>query len=114
MSTLPAGSAAPASQPAAAAAARRVVWTLPRSGSGLGHRYRGKDRSRVPAGLVARFKAATGQQGRDVHLREGCGVRATSRLTGVSRDTISRYLARAGEQAKSLHDELVAFSPSDP
>src|SRR4051794_36894064 len=26
------------------------------------------------------------------HLREGCGVRATSRLTGVSRDTISRLL----------------------
>jgi len=48
------------------------------------------------------------------HLREGCGVRATSRLTGVARDTISRYLARAGEQANNLHDELVAFSPSDP
>jgi hypothetical protein len=48
------------------------------------------------------------------HLREGCGVRATSRLTGVSRDTISRYIARAGDQAKNLHDELVAFSPSDP
>ena len=48
------------------------------------------------------------------HLREGCGVRATSRLTGVSRDTISRYLALAGDQSKKLHDELVAFSPSDP
>ena len=48
------------------------------------------------------------------HLREGTGVRATSRLTGVSRDTISRYLAKAGDQAKKLHDELVAFSPSDP
>ena len=48
------------------------------------------------------------------HLREGVGVRATSRLTGVSRDTISRYLALAGGQAKNLHDELVAFSPSDP
>jgi hypothetical protein len=48
------------------------------------------------------------------HLREGCGVRATSRLTGVSRDTVSRYLARAGDQSKNLHDELVAFSPSDP
>jgi len=48
------------------------------------------------------------------HLREGCGVRATSRLTGVSRDTISRYLALAGDQAKDLHDELVAFSPKDP
>jgi hypothetical protein len=48
------------------------------------------------------------------HLREGVGVRATSRLTGVSRDTVSRYLVRAGEQSKKLHDELVAFSPSDP
>ena len=48
------------------------------------------------------------------HLREGVGLRATSRLTGVSRDTVSRYLAKAGDQAKNLHDELVAFSPSDP
>ena len=48
------------------------------------------------------------------HLREGCGVRATNRLTGVSRDTISRYLALAGDQSKNRHDELVAFSPSDP
>ena len=48
------------------------------------------------------------------HLREGCGVRATSRLTGVSRDTVARCLARAGDQSKNLHDELVAFSPSDP
>ncbi|MCA1696468.1 MAG: helix-turn-helix domain-containing protein [Actinobacteria bacterium] len=48
------------------------------------------------------------------HIREGCGIRATSRLTGVSRDTISRYIARAGDQAKGLHDELVAFSPRDP
>jgi transposase-like protein len=48
------------------------------------------------------------------HLREGVGVRATSRLTGVSRDTISRAIAKAGVQAKNLHDELVAFSPSDP
>ena len=48
------------------------------------------------------------------HLREGCGIRATSRLTGVSRDAISRHLAKAGDQAKNLHDELVAFSPHDP
>src|SRR5262249_28326420 len=48
------------------------------------------------------------------HLREGCGIRATNRLTGVSRDTISRYLSLAGEQSKNLHDELVAFSPSEP
>ena len=48
------------------------------------------------------------------HRKEGCGVRATSRLTGVSRDTISRYLALVGEQSRNRHDELVAFSPSDP
>jgi transposase-like protein len=48
------------------------------------------------------------------HVKEGTGVRATSRLTGVSRDTVSRYIAMAGDQAKKLHDELVAFSPSDP
>src|ERR1700712_791032 len=36
------------------------------------------------------------------HIREGCGVRATSRLTGVSRDTISRYVALAGDQSKNL------------
>src|SRR5262245_54928247 len=48
------------------------------------------------------------------HLREGVGIRATSRLTGVSRDAISRHLARAGTQAKGLHDELVAFSPGHP
>jgi len=48
------------------------------------------------------------------HVREGVGVRATSRLTGVSRDTVSRYIALAGDQAKNLHDGLVAFSPRDP
>ena len=48
------------------------------------------------------------------HVREGCGVRATSRLTGVARDTVSRYIALAGDQAFGLHDELVAFSPRDP
>jgi hypothetical protein len=48
------------------------------------------------------------------HIREGCGIRATNRLTGVSRDTISRYIARAGDQSKAHHDDLVAFSPSDP
>ena len=47
------------------------------------------------------------------HLKEGVGIRATSRLTGAARDTVSRLLAKAGDQAKGLHDELVAFSPSD-
>ena len=37
-------------------------------------------------------------------IREGCGIRATSRLTGVARDTISRYLALAGDQSELHHD----------
>ncbi len=45
------------------------------------------------------------------HACEGCGVRKTSRLVGVHRDTVTRYILAAGEHAKSLHDELVAFSP---
>src|SRR5262249_48939515 len=48
------------------------------------------------------------------HVREGTGVRATSRLTGVCRDTVARYVAMAGDQAKGLHDEFVAVSPPDP
>jgi transposase-like protein len=48
------------------------------------------------------------------HLAEGCGVRQTGRLVGVSKDTVIRYSLRAGDHAGQLHDELVAFSPSDP
>ena len=48
------------------------------------------------------------------HLRERCGVRQTSRLAGVDKDTVVRYALRAGDHAQQLHDELVAFSPSDP
>jgi transposase-like protein len=48
------------------------------------------------------------------HLAEGCGVRQTARLTGVSKDTVIRYSLRAGEHAQQLHDDLVAFSPSNP
>ncbi len=48
------------------------------------------------------------------HLQDGCGVRQTARLTGVDKDTVVRYALRAGEHARSAHDELVAFSPSDP
>ena len=47
------------------------------------------------------------------HLGESCGVRKTSRLTGVHRDTVTRYARLAGDHAKALHDELVAFSPSN-
>lgn len=48
------------------------------------------------------------------HIREGCGVRKTSRLVGVNRNTVVRYSRLAGEHSKQLHDEFVAFSPSDP
>jgi len=48
------------------------------------------------------------------HLREGCGVRATARLVGVDKNTVMRYARLAGDHAKALHDELVAFSPPNP
>jgi LacI family transcriptional regulator len=48
------------------------------------------------------------------HIDEGCGVRKTSRLVGVHRDTVTRYSRLAGEHARAVHDELVAFSPQYP
>ena len=48
------------------------------------------------------------------HIAEGCGIRKTSRLVGVSRGTVARYAVLAGTHAHRVHDELVAFSPSDP
>lgn len=48
------------------------------------------------------------------HLREGCGTRATSRLTKVDKNTVTRYLARAGGHALAVHEERVALSPPDP
>lgn len=47
------------------------------------------------------------------HIREGCGTRATARLVGVHRDTVTRLARQAGRHAESLHDELVALSPPD-
>ena len=47
------------------------------------------------------------------HIAEGCGVRQTSRLCRVDKNTVARYSLAAGEHAQKLHDELVAFSPSD-
>ena len=47
------------------------------------------------------------------HLADRNGVRATARLLGVHRDTVVRYSRAVGEHARQLHDELVAFSPSD-
>jgi LacI family transcriptional regulator len=47
------------------------------------------------------------------HLQDDCGIRQTSRLTGVDKDTVNRLALIAGEHADKVHDELVAFSPSD-
>lgn len=47
------------------------------------------------------------------HVAEGVGTRKTARLVGVHRDTVTRYLRQAGEHARDLHEELVAFSPDD-
>jgi LacI family transcriptional regulator len=48
------------------------------------------------------------------HLAERNGVRATARLVKVNRNTVVRYSRLAGEQARQLHEELVAFSPEHP
>ena len=48
------------------------------------------------------------------HLDEGCGVRSTGRLVGVHRDTVVRLARAAGAHAHDAHEELVAFSPSNP
>ena len=47
------------------------------------------------------------------HLQESCGVRQTSRLVGVHKNTVVRLAVLAGEHAQELHDELVAFSPAN-
>jgi transposase-like protein len=47
------------------------------------------------------------------HVAEGCGVRQTGRLCEVNRGTVGRLSRIAGEHARDLHDELVAFSPSN-
>lgn len=48
------------------------------------------------------------------HVEEGCGMRQTGRLEGVKEDTVIHYTRLAGKHAKGLHEQLVAFSPSDP
>ena len=47
------------------------------------------------------------------HITEGVGVRKTSRLTTVNRNTVSRLTKLEGEHSQKLHDELVALSPPD-
>jgi hypothetical protein len=48
------------------------------------------------------------------HIAEGCGVRQTSRLIGVNKNTVVRFCLLAGDQAQKIHDEFVAFSPLTP
>jgi LacI family transcriptional regulator len=48
------------------------------------------------------------------HLTERNGVRATARLVGVASNTVVRYSRLAGDHARQLHDELIAFSPEHP
>jgi LacI family transcriptional regulator len=48
------------------------------------------------------------------HLQESCGVRQTGRLVGVNKNTVIRLAVLAGQHARLLHDELVAFSPPEP
>jgi len=45
------------------------------------------------------------------HLQDHCGIRQTSRLTGVRKSTVNRLAKIAGDHADNVHDELVAFSP---
>jgi transposase-like protein len=45
------------------------------------------------------------------HLADGCGIRQTSRLVGVDKNTAVRYGLQAGGHARRLHNELVARSP---
>jgi hypothetical protein len=47
------------------------------------------------------------------HVAEGVGTRKTARLTGVHKDTVTRYTRLAGDHAADLHEELVPFSPED-
>lgn len=48
------------------------------------------------------------------HVQEGNGIRQTGRLERVKEDTVIRYARLAGRHADQLHQQLVAFSPSDP
>jgi hypothetical protein len=90
--------------------------------SGTGHRIRMvycrtcKDRFSERKGTVLEQARLTDEKALDVlnHIREGCGTRATGRLVGVDKNTVTRYIAKAGAHARPLHQELVAFSPYNP
>ena len=40
------------------------------------------------------------------HIADGCGVRQTARLTGVTTNTVMRLTNKAGVHAGATHDEL--------
>lgn len=40
------------------------------------------------------------------HMADGCGTRRTARLVGVSKDTVTGLMRRAGDHALALHNEL--------
>jgi transposase-like protein len=48
------------------------------------------------------------------HVQEGNGMRQTGRLEQVKEDTVIRLARLAGVHAQQLHEQLVAFSPSNP
>lgn len=41
------------------------------------------------------------------HLKEGCGIRKTARLTGASKDGVTTVAVRLGLHAFATHDQLV-------
>lgn len=41
------------------------------------------------------------------HLKEGCGIRKTSRLVGASKDGVTSIAIRLGLHANALHDQRV-------
>jgi LacI family transcriptional regulator len=48
------------------------------------------------------------------HLQESWGVRHTSRLVGVNKNTVIRLALVAGQHAEDVHDERLASPPADP
>jgi hypothetical protein len=46
------------------------------------------------------------------HLAAGNGMRPTSRLCGVSLNTVLRFAPRADKHAEAFHDELVRHVPA--
>jgi transposase-like protein len=48
------------------------------------------------------------------HLADCNGLRATARQVGIAPNTVVRYSRLAGDHARQLPDEVVAFSPGDP